>query len=252
MRTLDTPILSPLPRRAQEDMDQAQAEQRNPFYVWLVNQTLPNQTARQSLYDACLHFRNKTDGILGDRRLWRKVEHPAPGGGTLSYGEPNPDAMLLEFFRLCIWLLKEVGEIWIEHLTNRVGLRGQSAIEAFEKKSDEFVAQIHDHNWKWGLQLLKLPEEPDLYVVIVQKSVGEKLSELRALWPEGEPNDISTRLDKAAVKKGVSHEEQAHLIGLSRATYFKAKAGHGGRGTKIKIENYLKSVLSDSSVPKTD
>jgi hypothetical protein len=50
---------------------------------------------------------------------------------------------------------------------------------------------------------------------------------------------LGERLDEAKIAADISHEEQAHRIGLSRTVYFEVKAGRGGRGARRKTEKYL-------------
>ena len=50
---------------------------------------------------------------------------------------------------------------------------------------------------------------------------------------------IGEMLDEAASAEGISHEEQAHQIGISRTTYFEVKAGRGGKQSRKKSELYL-------------
>jgi hypothetical protein len=58
---------------------------------------------------------------------------------------------------------------------------------------------------------------------------------------------ISARLDQAADQEGISHEEMAHRIGVSRTTYFEVKAGRGGKKARRKVELYLSGSPSGSS-----
>ena len=55
---------------------------------------------------------------------------------------------------------------------------------------------------------------------------------------------ISDRLDDAAEHERISHEEQAHRIGISRTAYFEVKAGRGGKKSRRKTENYLANVFN--------
>jgi hypothetical protein len=69
--------------------------------------------------------------------------------------------------------------------------------------------------------------------------------------PSCEPSDkppvktISDRLDDAATHRGISHEEQASRIHISRTAYFEVKAGRGGKKSRRKTENYLSRVFND-------
>lgn len=56
---------------------------------------------------------------------------------------------------------------------------------------------------------------------------------------------LSERLDDAASRKDISHEEQAHRIGISRSMYFEVKAGRGGKKVRAKVYLYLRSFESD-------
>jgi hypothetical protein len=67
-----------------------------------------------------------------------------------------------------------------------------------------------------------------------------------------QPRTIGDRLDEAALAEDISHEEQAHRIGIARTTYFEVKSGHGGKKAKHKTEIYLESVLSNRSMRKPD
>jgi hypothetical protein len=53
------------------------------------------------------------------------------------------------------------------------------------------------------------------------------------------PKTLGERLDDAKIAADISHEEQAHKIGLSRTVYFEVKAGRGGRGARRQAEKYL-------------
>jgi hypothetical protein len=59
--------------------------------------------------------------------------------------------------------------------------------------------------------------------------------------PPTEPRakTISERLDDVAVHADITHDEQAHRIGISRTAYFEVKAGRGGRKSRRKVEIYL-------------
>ena len=63
---------------------------------------------------------------------------------------------------------------------------------------------------------------------------------------------IGARLDAIVFRKGISHEELAHRIGISRTTYFEVKAGRGGRKARVKTEYYLDSIVPMRSATKTD
>jgi hypothetical protein len=67
-----------------------------------------------------------------------------------------------------------------------------------------------------------------------------------------EPKSIGERLDDVALVEDISHEEQAHRIGIGRTTYFEVKSGGGGRKARQKTENYLATVLSEISMRKPD
>jgi len=56
---------------------------------------------------------------------------------------------------------------------------------------------------------------------------------------------ISERLDDASIHAGISHEEQASRIGISRTAYFEVKAGRGGKNSRKKTETYLSKVLRE-------
>jgi len=62
--------------------------------------------------------------------------------------------------------------------------------------------------------------------------------------PQPASPTISERLDEATVDEGISHEEQAHRIGISRTVYFEVKAGRGGRKSRRKTENYLSRIFN--------
>jgi hypothetical protein len=58
------------------------------------------------------------------------------------------------------------------------------------------------------------------------------------------PKTISERLDEAAAKEDISHEEQAARINISRTAYFQVKAGRGGKKSRKRAELYLNSVFN--------
>lgn len=55
---------------------------------------------------------------------------------------------------------------------------------------------------------------------------------------------MSERLDEAAIREDITHEEQAHRIGIKRTAYYEVKKGAGGKKARIRTENYLKRVFS--------
>jgi hypothetical protein len=62
--------------------------------------------------------------------------------------------------------------------------------------------------------------------------------------PIGDPpaiqrNNLGARLDEIVQRDNISHEELAHRIGVSRASYFAVKGGHGGRKSRRKVDDYL-------------
>lgn len=56
---------------------------------------------------------------------------------------------------------------------------------------------------------------------------------------------MSDRLDEATDKLGISHEELAYRIQISRTTYFQVKAGKAGRKAIRKAELYLANVFKE-------
>jgi hypothetical protein len=68
--------------------------------------------------------------------------------------------------------------------------------------------------------------------------------------PDGK--SLSEKLDEAALHEDISHEEQAHRIGLSRTTYFEVKTGRGGKKARTKTALYLSRVFSNTYPPKPD
>lgn len=78
------------------------------------------------------------------------------------------------------------------------------------------------------------------------------LSRISVSHPRPQPTQIQApamktigeRLDDAAGEENISHEEQAHRIGISRTVYFEVKAGRGGRRSKTKAEKYLANLIN--------
>jgi DNA-binding Xre family transcriptional regulator len=70
-----------------------------------------------------------------------------------------------------------------------------------------------------------------------------------ASGPKPSPVEMRTvgqRLDEIAEHKGISHEELAHRIGVSRSSYFEVKAGRGGKKARTKTLTYIKQVESNT------
>jgi hypothetical protein len=54
--------------------------------------------------------------------------------------------------------------------------------------------------------------------------------------------DLGARLDGASDSALISHQEQAARIGIGRSTYFRVKAGRGGKKARRRAEEYLHSL----------
>ena len=61
--------------------------------------------------------------------------------------------------------------------------------------------------------------------------------------------DLGTRLDEASDSALISHQEQAAGIGIGRSTYFRVKAGRGGKKARRRAEEYLRGL---QITPKRD
>ncbi len=59
-----------------------------------------------------------------------------------------------------------------------------------------------------------------------------------------EPKSITERLDEAAIDEDITHEEQAHRIGIGKTAYYDVKRGKGGKKARMKTEHYLNRVFS--------
>jgi len=77
------------------------------------------------------------------------------------------------------------------------------------------------------------------------EALQRKALEIESLLGLAENRTISQRLDDAALHQDISHEEQAHRVGISRAAYFEVKAGRGGRRSRRKVDLYLSSVFKN-------
>jgi hypothetical protein len=162
----------------------------NPWFIWESTRDLPG--IRSRLHAACKNFIDQTKTkIFENKGLWRRVEVPI-GGVTASHGEPNPEAMLGQFRTLFKWFVAELADAWIEHLVQRVGLRGKDAIEAFEEQTRNFAVQAIEHNWKWGSMYLHLGSvDPTLGPTITGDVIAVKIHELRSLWPTNSQSTAS-------------------------------------------------------------
>jgi hypothetical protein len=61
---------------------------------------------------------------------------------------------------------------------------------------------------------------------------------------ELQTKSIGELLDEAVVSEDITHEEQAHRIGIKRTAYYEVKNGRGGKKARIKTKNYLRRVFS--------
>jgi hypothetical protein len=185
----------------------------NPFHLWETNRGLPNETACMRLYKACKQFQEMAKGIVSNKQLWRIVERSIAPGQILSHGEPNPEAMRVELARLMRWFLGEISETWIDHIIQRVGLRGPEAIESFKKRSHEFTDQACLHNWEWGLGQLPVTSvdagrrsmDEAVWRDLSEGIRARKVEELQKLWlPEksSQPTAlIKEKQDRQQLKK---------------------------------------------------
>jgi hypothetical protein len=99
------------------------------------------------------------------------------------------------------------------------------------------------HYWAWRderidwLQLFR--DETELWVVRLPA-----VSAQAAVAP-----DVGARLDDASDSALISYHEQADRIGIGRSTYFEVKAGRGGKRSRRRAEEYLRSL---QAAPKPD
>jgi hypothetical protein len=70
--------------------------------------------------------------------------------------------------------------------------------------------------------------------------------------PQSPSKSIGQRLDEAALLQGISHEEQAARIGISRTTYFEVKGDGGGKNSRTKVELYLSQITSTVYIKNRD
>lgn len=75
-------------------------------------------------------------------------------------------------------------------------------------------------------------------------SVSEHAEPNRESEVEPRSKSIGDRLDEAAALEDINYDEQARRIGIGRTAYYDARKGKGGKKTRIKIQKYLKRVLS--------
>jgi hypothetical protein len=185
-------------RAAQADAIRAKSEQylggtenatfSNPWHIWETNRDLPDTTAKIRLHSACKVFLEKIDShIFQNKDLWRTIEKHLTAGQVLSYGEPNPDAMLGAFCKHCRWFLSEVGEALIEHISRR-GLHGDAGIQAFRGSFTHFIELAYEHNWKWGLGHLRIPTvDENVWKELAEEVRTWKLNEVASLWSQDQP-----------------------------------------------------------------
>jgi hypothetical protein len=99
------------------------------------------------------------------------------------------------------------------------------------------------HYWVWrddGTDWQRLfHDETELWVVRLPA-----VSAQAAVAP-----DLGARLDAASDSALISHHEQAARIRIGRSTYFEVKAGRGGKRSRRRAEEYLRSL---QAAPKPD
>jgi hypothetical protein len=117
--------------------------------------------------------------------------------------------------------------------------------------SDDFWACLKNSVQWWGYQT-RLAEVAKLQssaygpntelktaVIEMQELVAAEASQSRS-----PSKTIGERLDEAADKEDISHEEQAARIRISRTAYFQVKAGRGGKKSRKRAELYLNSICN--------
>jgi hypothetical protein len=77
---------------------------------------------------------------------------------------------------------------------------------------------------------------------IVVPSGSENDSPISA--PKVDVKTVGEQLDEIALRADITHDEQAHRIGIGRTAYYEVKNGRGGKKARTKTYNYLKRVAS--------
>jgi DNA-binding Xre family transcriptional regulator len=70
-------------------------------------------------------------------------------------------------------------------------------------------------------------------------SASEPATNIEAFTSDSPTTRIGERLDQIVFAEGISHEELAHRIGISRANYFRVKAGKGSRFAIGTVKRFL-------------
>jgi hypothetical protein len=145
--------------------------------------------------------------IDGDRAHLRThtIEFGGPGRvGT--YRKPDPEARLARFRQICALFIQEVLEALVEHLVERVGLRGVKAVKEFEKTAGEYARQALEHNWSWKYAR---GANDELFWRLANEAIEIQKANLQALWPKrGRPPappkaEITGESKRGRTEKGV-------------------------------------------------
>jgi hypothetical protein len=108
------------------------------------------------------------------------VEFGSPGRiGT--YRKPDPEARMARFRQICALFIQEVLEALVEHLVERVGLRGVNAVKEFEKTAREYAREALEHNWSWKYAR---GANDDLFWRLANEAIEIQKANLRSLWPK--------------------------------------------------------------------
>ena len=213
--------------------------QPSPQFIYQANRD--KLTAlRMRLLDACVQFEKLTRQTL---LLSRSVTE-SKNGMRATYNVPDTDGQLSQFIGICRWFLGALSDAWTEHIAERRHLSRGAAVAAFEAESKIFTAQAFEHNWTWGIQQLKLRAvDPEFWEILAAETIETKTKELRSIWPEAVlQKPLPERMDDHVAREKITHDELAFRIEIGRTSYFRVKAGGGGKRARKLTEEYLAKV----------
>jgi hypothetical protein len=123
---------------------------------------------------------------------------------------------------------------------------------AWNGKHPEPRSSGHLEKFQEGLMRELLDSKDWLKIQRELGRVARKRSKVPSEVLDSTMKTLGARLNEITVLKGISHEELANRIGISRSAYFEVKGGHGGAKSKAKAELYLSHLSSETSRKNTD
>ncbi|MGA2182813.1 MAG: hypothetical protein ABSH47_07265 [Bryobacteraceae bacterium] len=132
----------------------------------------------------------------------------------------------------------------LQNLINNLGAEGRRRTAALDPpEQDRFILTLNAHlsarRSHWVSAALQRVRKFN-----AERPPSAGSSSPAPVLPEPPAETTSRRLDVAADYQGISHEEQAAQIGISRTAYFEVKAGRGGKKSRRKTETYLSNVFN--------